>query len=346
MSLIQNTINSIQPLHTEAMNSAQERLDQILKPQGSLGKLEDIAKQTAGITGKVQNRFHKKIILVMGSDNGIFAESIATSHQDISMLVADCMAKGTAGVSVLARNAGADVRVIDLGIIKDCTMPEIVNRKVRRNTHNFLHQHAMSREEAIMAIEIGIEETFKAIDEGYDLIGTGEIGVANTTTSSAILHVLTGEHLDLVVGRGAGLSDQGLMQKKEVIRLAVEKHQPDPNDPIDVLAKVGGFDIAALTGTYLASASRRVPVIVDGLISGVAALLAIRLNPDVINYIFPSHGSAEPGALIIQRELGLEPMLQMKMRLGEGTGCALAFHLMDAAMAMMNEQAMYKDIGL
>lgn len=328
------------------MDEAQKRLDYILKPQGSLGKLEDIARQTAGITGKVQNRFHKKVIMVMGGDNGIAAENVASFPQDISMLVADCMMRGIAGVAVLARHAGADLKVVDLGILKDIPSPGIINRKIRRSTSNFLYEPAMSRDEAIMAIEIGIEETLKAIDEGYDLIGTGEIGIANTTTSSAILHVLTGENLDIVVGRGAGLSDEGLARKKEVIRLAVEKHRPNPSDPLDVLAKLGGFDIAGMAGTYLAAAARKKPVVIDGFISGVAALIAVRLNPLVKGYLFTSHGSAEPGARVIAHELGMEPMLFMNMRLGEGTGCALAFHILDASMAMMNEHGTFADIGM
>jgi nicotinate-nucleotide--dimethylbenzimidazole phosphoribosyltransferase len=346
MSLLQTTIQSIVPANQQAMDEAQKRLDYILKPQGSLGKLEDIARQMAGITGKVQNRFHKKIIMVMGGDNGIAAESVASMPQDISMLVADCMLRGIAGVAVLARHAGADIRVVDLGIIKDGPTPGIINRKIRRSTSNFLHEHAMSRDEALQAIEIGIEETLKAIDAGYDLIGTGEIGIANTTTSSAMLHVFTGGSLDEVVGRGAGLTDEGLAHKKEVIRLAVEKHRPNASDPIDVLAKVGGFDIAAMAGTYLAAASRKVPVVIDGFISGVAALLALRLCPTAKAYMFTSHGSAEPGALIIARELGMEPMLYMNMRLGEGTGCALAFNILDASMAMMNEHGTFADIGM
>lgn len=346
MSLLQKTIYSIGPINQQVMDEAQKRLDYILKPQGSLGKLEDIARQTAGITGKVQNRFKKKVIMVMGGDNGVAAENVASFPQDISMLLADCMVRGIAGVAVLAKHAGADLRVIDLGILKDAPTLGVINRKIRRSTSNLLHEPAMSREEAIHAIEIGIEETIKVIDEGYDLIGTGEIGIANTTTSSAILHVLTGESLNTVVGRGAGLSDVGLARKKEVIRIAVEKHCPDPKDPIDVLAKVGGFDIAGLVGTYLAAASRKVPVVIDGFISGIAALVAMRISPYAKDYMFASHGSTEPGALIIARELGMEPMLFMNMRLGEGTGCALAFHILDASMVMMNEHGTFADIGM
>jgi nicotinate-nucleotide--dimethylbenzimidazole phosphoribosyltransferase len=228
----------------------------------------------------------------------------------------------------------------------DPSTPGIINRKIRRCTTNFIQGYAMTREEAIEAIEIGIEETNKAIDEGYNLIGTGEVGIGNTTTSSAMLHVFTGKSLDEVVGRGAGLTDEGLKHKKEVIQRAIEKHKPDASDPIDVLAKVGGFDIAAMAGTYLACAARRVPVVMDGFISGSAAVLAHRLCPGVRNYILPSHGSAEPGTKIIMDELKMEPLMYMNMRLGEGTGAALAFHIIGASMAMMNNMGTFGDVGM
>jgi nicotinate-nucleotide--dimethylbenzimidazole phosphoribosyltransferase len=346
MSLLQKTIDAIKPLDEKAMDEAQKRLDFLLKPQGSLGKLEDIAKRVAGITGKVQNTLDKRAVMVMCADNGVFEEQVAISAQAVSMLVADCMVRGLSGVSVLARHADADLKIVDLGMVLDVESTGIINRKIRRSTSNFVKEPAMTRDEAIRAIEIGIEETLKAIDEGYNLLGTGEIGIANTTTSSAMMHVFTGASLDDVVGRGAGLDDKGLQRKKNSIRIAVEKHKPDPKDPIDVLAKVGGFDIAGMAGTFLAAASRRVPVVIDGFISGAAAVLAYRLCPEAINFMFPSHGSAEPGAQIVAKELGLDPMLYMNMRLGEGSGAALAFHLMGASMYMMNNQGTFADIKM
>jgi nicotinate-nucleotide--dimethylbenzimidazole phosphoribosyltransferase len=344
--MLQKTINAIQPLDGLAMEAAQKHLDFLLKPQGSLGKLEEIAKQMAGITGQVHNSIAKKTIMVGCSDNGIYEEGVASFPQDISCLVADCMVKGISGVAALAKQAGADLHVVDLGLINDVPTAGIINRKIRRSTSNFTKQPAMSREEAIKAIEIGIEETNKAIDNGYDLIGTGEVGIANTTTSSAMLHGFTGKGLDLLVGRGAGLDDAGLERKKECIRLAYEKQQPNVNDPLDLLAKVGGFDIAFMAGVYLAAAARRKPVVMDGFISGVAALLAVRLCPTVKGYIFPSHGSAEPGAKAIFEALQLEPMLLMNMRLGEGTGAVLAFGIIESALAMMNHQGTFADIQI
>jgi nicotinate-nucleotide--dimethylbenzimidazole phosphoribosyltransferase len=346
MSLLQRTIESIKPLDKQAMAEAQKRLDYLLKPQGSLGRLEEIALQMAGITGKVLNNPNKKAILVMCNDNGITDEGIASFPRTLSMLVADCMLKGISGVAVLGKNAGADLRVVDLSLESDPVTPGIINRKMRRCTSNFLQTTAMTREEAVRAIEIGIEETNKAIDEGYNMIGTGEVGIGNTTTSSAMLHVFTGKSLEILVGRGAGLTDEGLEHKKEVIRKAIEMHKPNASDPLDVLTKVGGFDIAGMAGTYLACAARRVPVVMDGFISGAAAVLACRLCPEAKNYIFPSHGSAEPGSKAVMDDLGMEPIMYMNMRLGEGTGAALAFHIIGASMAMMNNMGTFGDIGM
>ncbi|OHD10407.1 MAG: nicotinate-nucleotide--dimethylbenzimidazole phosphoribosyltransferase [Spirochaetes bacterium GWC1_27_15] len=346
MSLLQKTVDSIGDLNQNALEEAQKRLDFLLKPQGSLGKLEDIAKKLAGISGNVFNNVDKKAIIIMCGDNGVYDEKVASFPKDVSMLVAETMLSGICGVAVLAKNVNAKLRVVDLGLEKDVKIPGIVNRKIRRGTSNFAKGAAMSREEAIKAIEIGIEETNKLIDEGYNLIGTGEVGIGNTTTSSAILYAFTKENLDLIVGRGAGLSDEGLTLKKQVIKKGVELNNPDPNDPIDVLAKVGGFDLAGLTGCYLGAAARRVPIVIDGFISGVAAICAAKINPKVKNFMITSHGSAEPGSKKIAEVLGMEPMLFMNMRLGEGTGCALAFHIIDTATKMMKEMGTFADIGL
>jgi nicotinate-nucleotide--dimethylbenzimidazole phosphoribosyltransferase len=346
MSLLDSIIASIKPLDTEVMNEAQKALDYLLKPQGSLGRLEDIARQVAGITGKVKNKLDKKAIIVMCSDNGVTDEGIAASPRDFSMLVTDTMLRGISGVCTLARHSGAEVFVVDLGLEKDPPSPGLINRKIRRMTSNFAKEPAMTRQEAIQAIEIGIEETTKLIESGYTLIGTGEMGIGNTTTSSAMLHVFTGQSLDLVVGRGAGLDDCAFQHKKDVIRDAVALHKPNADDPLDVLVKVGGFDIAGMTGTFLACAAKRVPVLIDGFISGVAALLAMRICPAAREYMLPSHGSAEPGSVIVMNELGLVPYVNMAMRLGEGSGCAVAFHLIDASMYMMNNQATFDAIGM
>ncbi len=344
MRLFYKTIQQIGDLDAEAMTTAQEYIDSIVKPQGSLGKLEDIARQVAGITGQTKNRFEKKVVMVMCADNGITDEGVASCDRLLSTRVANAMVDGGAGVSVLAKLANADVHVVDVGLETDSTNPKIVQRKVRAMTSNFLCEHAMTREEAIRAVEVGMQETLAKIEDGYSLFGTGEMGIGNTTTSSAILYAFTKQPLDILVGRGAGLTDEALQRKKDVIAEAVSKHKPNPDDPIDVVAKVGGFDLAALAGVYLACAAARKPVLIDGFISGAAAVLACRISPEVRQFMFPSHGSVEPGFKVIMDELKMSYMLDMNMRLGEGTGCALAFHLMDAAMSMMNEQILFKDL--
>jgi len=346
MSLLQKTIDSIKPLDQKAMEEAQKRLDYLLKPQGSLGKLEDIARQLSGITGKVQNKITGKTIIVMGGDNGVYEEKVASFPQEISTLVAETMLTGLSGVAVLSKFAGANLKVVDLGIKGDIKAAGIINKKISRGTKNIAKGPAMTREEAIKAIEIGIEITNQAIDEGANLLGTGEIGIANTTTSSAVLYAFTKESLDIIVGRGAGLSDEGLNLKKSVVKNAVELNNPNPNDSIDVIAKVGGYDIAGLTGCYLAAAARRVPILIDGFISGVAAVCAMKINKDALGFMIPSHGTAEPGGALVTKVLGIEPIMIMNMRLGEGTGCALGFNIVEAAIAMMNNMGTFGDIGM
>ena len=345
MELLQKTLDAIAPTDRAVMAAAQKEIDYCLKPPGSLGKLEDIARQIAGITGNIHNRITKKAIVVMMADNGVCSEGIAMYPQDITRIGADFVTSGRMGVNFLANYAGADIIAVDVGIQVDVDLPKVINRKVRYGTANFLEQPAMSRAEAVQAIEAGIEVTNTAIDQGYDLFGAGEIGIGNTTASSAVLYGFTGAHIDRVVGRGAGLTDQAFERKKEVVKQAVRLHRPDPDDALDVLSKVGSLDIAGMAGVYLACAARRVPVVTDGLISNVAALTAIRLKPEAVDYMIPSHISFEPGAKLLKEITGLEPMLDMNMRLGEGTGCALVFSIIEAALRMIEEMGTFAAIG-
>ena len=345
MHLLKQTLEAIRPTDRVVMAAAQKEIDYCLKPPGSLGKLEDIARQIAGITGKVHNTISKKAIVVMMADNGVCAEGIAMYPQDITRIGADFVTSGRMGVNFLANYAKADIIAVDIGIQVDVDLPRVLNRKIRYGTANFLKEPAMSREEAIRAIEVGIEVTNTAIDQGYDLIGTGEIGIGNTTASSAVLYAFTGANIDRVVGRGAGLTDEAFERKKAVVQQAVRLHRPDPDDALDVLSKVGSLDIAGMTGTYLACAARRVPVVTDGLISNVAALTAMRLKPEAIEYMIPSHISFEPGAKLLKEITGLEPMIDMNMRLGEGTGCALVFSIIEAALRMIEEMGTFAAIG-
>ena len=346
MELINKTIDSIGTLNQEVMDKAQVRLNSLLKPEGSLGELESIAKKLAGINGEVINFINKKAIIAMCSDNGVLEEGVASHPKDVSYLVAGTMAKGISGVATLAKHAGSDLKIVDIGLDKEMDTPGIIDRKIRMGTSNIAKGPAMSRDEAVQAINAGIEITNEAIKEGVNLLGTGEVGIGNTTTSSAILYALTGGNLDELVGRGAGLTDEGLVIKKKVIKNAVELNKPDSNDPIDILAKVGGFDIAGLVGCYLAAAAGRTPIVIDGFISGTAAVIALKIKPESLNFMFASHISEEPGAKTINEILNLEPMLKMNMRLGEGTGCALAFNIIEAATVIMSKMGTFADIGM
>ncbi len=346
MTLLESTLQSIKPLDYGSMQRARERLDTLLKPPGSLGRLEDIAVKLAGITGAIGSPIGRKTILVMGGDNGITEEKVSSFPREISTLVAETMLKGISGVSVLARHAGAEIRVVDLGLEADVKDSRVISRKIRRMTSNMAKGPAMSREEALRAIETGIEMTNVAVDDGFDILGTGEIGIGNTTTASAVLYALGAGDLEEIVGRGAGLSDEGLRHKKEMISRAVELNRPDPGDPVDVLSKVGGFDIAGLCGCYLAAAARRRPIVIDGFIAGAAAVAAVKIHPGARDFMFTSHASAEPGVAAISRVLELSPMLALDMRLGEGTGAALAFHIIEAAVKIISEMGTFKDIGM
>ncbi|MBP7736112.1 MAG: nicotinate-nucleotide--dimethylbenzimidazole phosphoribosyltransferase [Spirochaetes bacterium] len=346
MSLLESTLKKISPPDIDAMRMARERLDSLLKPPGSLGCLEDIAIKLAGITGTVGAPIGKKTILVMAGDNGITEEKVSSFPREISTLVAETMVKGISGVSVLARHAGADLKVVDLGLEGDVKDSRVINRKIRRMTSNMARGAAMGHDEALRAIETGIEIANAAVDEGADILGTGEIGIGNTTTASAVLYAFGAGGLDEIVGRGAGLTDEGLSRKKEIIRRAVELNRPDPADPVDVLSKVGGFDMAGLCGCYLAAAARRRPIVIDGFIAGAAAVAAVKMHPGARDFMITSHASAEPGVAAISRILELPPMLALDMRLGEGTGAALAFHVIEAAVKIINEMGTFKDIGM
>ncbi len=345
MQLLQTTIDQIKPADKEVMARAQREIDYCLKPPGSLGRLEDIARRIAGMTGRVHNTIHKKAIIVMMADNGVYGEGIAMYPQDVTKIGAEFVTSGRMGVNFLANHVGADIIAVDIGIQVDVDLPHVINRKVRYGTANFCREPAMTRDEAVQALEHGIEVTLEAVDQGYDLIGTGEIGIGNTTAASTVLYGFTDGSIDRIVGRGAGLTDTAFAQKKKVVQDAVHLHRPDRDDPLDVLSKVGSLDIAGMAGTYLACAARRIPVVTDGLISNVAALTALRLKPECVDYMIPSHISYEPGAQLLKEITGLEPMLDMQMRLGEGTGCALAFNIIEAALKMIEEMGTFEVLG-
>ncbi len=344
MGLLQKTLNAIKPLNKEVQKEAMEYIDGLIKPIGSLGKLETIAAQIAGITGKVKgNEMKKRGIIAMCADNGVHAEGVAVAPQEVTTLMAKAMAAGGSGMTVFAKEAGAEYFLVDVGINSDDEIPGVIRKKIAHGTANFAKGPAMSREDCVKAIEIGIEMVQDLVDKGYDIIGTGELGMGNTSSSSCVLVALTGISMDEAVGKGAGLTDEAHQHKKDVLNRALEVNKPDKNDPIDVLAKVGGFDIAGLVGVYLGAAACRKPVVVDGFISAAAALAAVKLCPAASDYMITSHCSAEPGFVAMMDALGKKPMLMLDMRLGEGSGCPMAFHVVDQALAMINHMATFAE---
>ena len=336
MKTLQEVIQGIRPANAQVIRAAEEYMDCLIKPLGSLGKLETMAIQMAGITGQVKNSPEKRCSIVMVADNGICEEGVSGSPQEITLMLAEHMAKGVCGMGTLSAYANADVKVVDLGIATEYENDAIYQRRIRRGTANFAKGPAMSREEAIRAMEVGIEMVEMAISEGCQILGTGEMGIGNTSSTSAVLMALTGLSAELAVGKGGGLTDEGLLHKRDVIVKALECNKPDKNDPIDVLAKVGGLDIAGMAGCFLAAAYYRMPIVIDGVISAAAALIAYRINPMVKDFMFSSHRSVEPAYDLIMKELGMEPILNLDMRLGEGTGCPLAFHIIGSACYMMS----------
>lgn len=346
MKLLKTTLDNIKPLDKDAVEMAWKHIDNLTKPIGSLGILEEIGARFAGITGKLHNKVKKKNIVIMAADNGVVEEGVSCAPKFITKVVTENFTRGITGVCVLAKQAGADLTIVDIGVDADFNNPKILNKKIAYGTKNIAKEAAMSYEDAIRAVEVGIEIVDKLVMDGVDLLGTGEMGIGNTTTSAAVLCALSGLSPDIVVGKGAGLTDEQHKNKINVVKKALEINKPDRNGPIDVISKVGGFDIAGLTGCFLAAAKNRVPIVIDGFISSAAALCAVRLNPLVKDYIFPSHLSAEPGAVYMMKELGLEPMINLKMRLGEGSGCPLAFMIIEAALAIVNEMGTFEEANI
>lgn len=341
--LLDNTLKMIGDLDKELMIKAQARLDNLTKPIGSLGRMEDMAKQIVGITRKMFPNVDNKKVIIMCADNGVVDEGVAQAPKSVTSTVTQNFTKGFTGINVLSGHARADIVVVDIGIDDDLENKDILNKKIRKGTWNIANGPAMTREEAIRAIETGIEIVRELSEAGVNLLGTGEMGIGNTTTSSAISAVLTGNEVDVMVGRGAGLTSEGLEKKIRVVNQAIIVNKPDPKDPIDVLAKLGGFDIAGLVGCFIGAAAYRVPILIDGFISATAALVAVLIKPEVKDFIFPSHGSAEPGNKKVMEALGLQPFLNLDMRLGEGTGAALAFHIIDAAVTSYIKMGTFGD---
>ncbi len=368
---LRNIIEEIKPVDSEAMKQAEARLDALAKPPGSLGCLEEIAIQLAGITGIVKNSINRGVITVFAADNGVTVEGIASAPQSVTYSQTINISGHLTGVGALADCFGANILVTDVGVnadlpdelltldpvVHDCSAgvcrqsltKGIVNRKIAYGTRNFAKEPAMDRQQVMMGIYIGIEAAKAAGNTGHDIIGVGEMGIGNTSTAAAVLSALTGMPADKTAGRGGGLDSEGLAKKKQIIDSAVKRITPyeDGWDRVfEALSQVGGFDIAAMTGAFLGAAIYGIPAVIDGYISAVAALCAYTINPEVKGYMFGSHKSKEPGYMYAMNTLGIRPMFDLDMRLGEGSGCPLAFQVIRGACGVMCNMATFEEAGI
>ncbi len=340
---IEALVRAVQPLDQKAMLAAEAHQARLAKPPGSLGRLEELSVQLAGITGKVHNELPRKQLLVFAADNGVVAEGVSSAPQSVTMQQTINLTRGKTGAAVLAKRFGCGLTVCDVGVNADICESAVLNRKIAYGTQNICAGPAMTREQALQAILTG---AVVAENVDADAVGIGEMGIGNTTTSSAVLAVLLGADVDKVTGRGGGITEESFRKKKAVIRTAIAVNRPNRDDVIDVLAKVGGFDLAAMCGAFLGAAASRRAVVIDGFISAVAALCAVRLCPLVRGYLIPSHASFEIGYRLAMEEMALRPLFDLGMRLGEGSGCPLAFQVLDAACAVMNNMASFDEAGI
>ena len=336
-------VREVLPLDRGAMTAAEEYQARLAKPPGSLGRLEEISIQLAGITGRVHNALNKKQLLVFAADNGVVAEGVSSAPQSVTKQQTINLMRGKTGAAVLAKHFGCSLTVCDVGVNADIYESTVLNRKIAYGTQNICTGPAMTREQTLQAILTGAEIA-RTVDA--DVIGVGEMGIGNTTTSSAVLAVLLGADVEAVTGRGGGITEESFRKKKAVIRTAIEVNRPDRDDVVGVLSKVGGFDLAAMCGAFLGAAAARRPAVIDGLISAAAALCAVRLCPNVCGYLVPSHASFEIGYRLAMEAMDLRPLFDLGMRLGEGSGCPLAFQVLDAACAVINDMATFDEAGI
>ncbi|HLE43435.1 MAG TPA: nicotinate-nucleotide--dimethylbenzimidazole phosphoribosyltransferase [Methylomirabilota bacterium] len=344
---LQKLLDRIVPPDPALSARAQAHLDGLTKPPGSLGRLEELARRIVEITGNDPPRVRRPVIFTLAGDHGVVAEGVSAYPQVVTVQMLENFLRGGAAVNVLARHAGARVVVADFGVAAPlASHPALVVKKVAPGTRNFCRGPAMTRDQAVQAIEGGVALAEGEAAAGSDLIGLGEMGIGNTTAASAITAALTGAPVESVTGRGTGINEAAWERKVAIIRQALAVNRPDPADGLDVLAKVGGFEIAGLVGVVLAGAAARVPVVVDGFIAGAAALVAVTLTEAARHFLLASHCSAEPGHRVILEHLGLRPYLDLEMRLGEGTGAALAFLLIQAAVKIYTEMATFKSAGV
>ncbi|WP_373076833.1 nicotinate-nucleotide--dimethylbenzimidazole phosphoribosyltransferase [Fusobacterium varium] len=338
MKELKKIIGEIEGADKEAVREAQEELDRKMKPNGSLGTLEDIAVKLAGISGFPVKKINKRCHIVASADNGVIEEGVSSCPLEYTRIVSEAMLNRIAAIGLLTKTIGVDFNLVDIGI-KDSIprdYPNLYRKNIKKGTNNFCKEPAMTQEECVKAIMVGVELIKEKAEAGYDIFSNGEMGIGNTSTSSAVLYSFTKGDIDKIVGRGGGLSDSGLIKKKKIIVESCEKYDTFNMEPIDILAHVGGLDIACMVGMYIGAARYKKPMLVDGFISSVAALAACKIEPKIKDYIIATHMSEEPGMELVLKELGEEAFFNMKMRLGEGTGAVLAYPIIDCAIEVIN----------
>ena len=347
MSKLEQTINSINPINPSFYEKAQKRLDNLTKPQGSLGRLEEFAARIVAITENTRPALNKKAIFTFAGDHGVAEEGVSAFPKEVTPQMVLNFLRGGAGINVLARHTGSDVAVIDIGVDYDFgNLDGLIHKKIIRGTKNIRKGPAMTRGEAIKCIEVGIELSEEYAKKGYHIFGTGEMGIANTTPSSAIAALFSKRPVADVTGKGTGINESAFQNKVKVIEDAIRINKPNPKDPLDVLAKLGGAEIAGIAGLVLGAAANRIPVVIDGFISTAGALIAYQLCAMVKDYMFAAHTSVERGHWIMLEKMDMKPILNLNMRLGEGTGAALGISLIEAGVKIYNEMATFGEAGV
>jgi nicotinate-nucleotide--dimethylbenzimidazole phosphoribosyltransferase len=347
MDRIKATVAKIKPVSAELLQQAQSRLDNKTKPLGSLGRLEEFARRVVAISGTTDPDVSKKVVFTFAGDHGVTEEGVSLFPKEVTPQMVLNFLSGGAGINVLTRHVGADVRVVDVGVDYDFAgMAGLIHKKVARGTQNFVKGAAMTTEQMAAAMNVGIELAAQCRAEGIGLVGTGEMGIGNTTPSSAIIAAISGKSAAEVTHRGTGIGDEALLNKIRVIEQGLAFNKPDPADPLDVLTKVGGLEIAAIAGLVLGCAAENIPVVIDGFISTAGALIASELHPHVRDYIFAAHKSVEIGHTFMLERIGVEPILDLQFRLGEGTGAALAMTLIEAGVKILKEMATFEQAGV
>jgi nicotinate-nucleotide--dimethylbenzimidazole phosphoribosyltransferase len=347
MNTLEQTCQRIQEPDARFALQTQRLLDDKTKPRGSLGRLEELACQVAAIRGSAAATASRKAVVVMGADHGVAEELVSAYPQEVTAQMLLNFARGGAAINVLARQAGARVVVVDMGVKSALpAMPEIRSARIGDGTHNFTRAPAMSRAQAVQALEVGIAVAAELAADGVTLIGIGDMGIGNTTASSALCAAFTGTPPAEVVGRGTGIDDEGLRRKIAVVKRALALHRPDPTDAVGTLAQLGGFEIAGLAGVVLGAVAAHIPVVVDGFICGAAALTAVRIVPAAAGSLIASHRSVEAGHRAVLKAIGQRPLLDLDLRLGEGTGAVLAMNLVEAALAIVRDMASFSAAGV